>query len=342
LCTVTARHDGALADEVGTAGIERHDLGARRLADPLALMRFLVLLRRQCTDLVHAHGQDAAVLARWARRVGQFRLVITRHVLDEPSRGFRQRVRQHAAISAVRAADAVVAVSKSAADRLSELASLPRTRIEVIPNGIELDRYDPAGNAVGASRVRRELGLGPDTVAVLVPAVLRPGKGHDTLLAAVPRVRRHVPDAAFLLAGDGELADALGARAQQLGGAVRMLGHRNDMPGLMAAAAVVCLPSRSEAFPTVLLEAAASGRPVVATRVGGVPEVVDHGRTGILVPPADPAALAQALAELLQDAARRRRLGETALARARSDFAVSCQAGQTTELWRRVLGERAV
>lgn len=340
LCTVTARHDGPLSKELATAGIVRFDLGARRLADPLALGRLWGLLSRERFDLVHAHGQDAAVLAHWARRLRRFRLVITRHVVEEPSGDWRQRARACAAASALGAADAVVAVSRSAATRLSELGSVRPTRIDVIPNGIDTARFDPAANAAPGGALRRELGVGEGSPVVLMPALLRPGKGHDVLFEAVPRVRDRVPGATFLLAGAGELEWALERRAEPLRGAVRLLGYRDDIPALMAAADVVCLPSRSEALPTVLLEAAAAGRPAVASRVGGIPEVVEDGRTGLLVASSNPGELAEALTVLLREPSRRGELGRAALEKARREFTLESQVRRTAAVWQRVLRER--
>ncbi|HUH12246.1 MAG TPA: glycosyltransferase family 4 protein [Longimicrobiales bacterium] len=340
LCTLTAAHDGGLAAELEASGVERLDLGATRLVDPAALLRLRRLLRDGGFDLVHAHGQDAAVMAHWARRLARFRLVITRHVLEEPAGSWRERARARAALRALRAADAVVAVSRGTVQGLVTGGVTPR-RIEVIPNGIDLERFDPADTAAAGRAIRAAYAHEPGAVVVLVPAVLRAGKGHPVLLEAIPGVRERVPGAVFLLAGGGPLAEEIAVAAKGAGPAVRMLGHREDMPALMAAADAVCLPSRAEALPTVLLEAAAAARPVVASRVGGVPEVVEHGRTGLLVPPGDPAALATALLELLEAPARRRALGEAALIRARESFGLETQVGRTLELWRRVAEEAA-
>ncbi|HEV8304527.1 MAG TPA: glycosyltransferase, partial [Gemmatimonadales bacterium] len=168
VCTLTARLDGPLAAELCAAGVPRHDLGARRLADPRLLVRLFRLLARERPDLVHAHGQDASILAGAARWVRAFPLVITRHVMDEPMANLRQRLRARAACAALRRADAVVAVSRAAAERLAELHGRPREAIHVIENGIELERF--AGGAPGArQRVRAALGAGPDEPLVLVP-----------------------------------------------------------------------------------------------------------------------------------------------------------------------------
>lgn len=345
LCTVTNRLDGPLAEELANAGIVRFDLGARRLADPLALIRLLWLVRREGIDLVHAHGQDAAVLADWARRVARFRLVITRHVMEEPTGTRRRRLRARAACAAIRRADAVVTVSRAIAQRLTELSGRPVEAIRVIPNGIELARFAGDGPTARSS-VRESLGAGVNQPLVLVPAALRDGKGHEVLLQAIPDLRRRVPTVRVLFAGEGEREAALRSQARAAGESVTFLGLRSDIPDLMHACDLVVLPSTTrsdgtveEALPTVLIEAAAAARPVVATRLSGSPEIVVDGRTGLLVPPSDPTALADAIATLLLDPDRARACGVEGRRVARRRFAIETQIDHTTALWRRVLGK---
>lgn len=341
VCTVTARHDGRPARELADAGVERLDLGARRLADPAALFRLRRLLAVRGIDVLHAHGQDATILGALGTVGRQCAFVATRHVLAEPEGSWRERLRARMASRAFGRADLVVAVSRAVADRLARSGSVPRERIRVMPNGVELERFDDAaagGSESARASARRELGLGSDEAVVLVPAVFRPGKGHELLLEAVPALRRRVPGVRILLAGGGGRAATLEARARrmELGDAVRFLGHREDVPRLLRACDVVALPSRAEALPTALIEAAAAGRPAVATRVGGTPEVVEHGETGLLVEPGDAGALASALAGLLEDADRARRYGRAARRRAEQRFDIDRQVERTLELWREV------
>lgn len=342
-CTVTDRHDGPPARELAGAGVPRLDLGARRLADPAAVWRLRRILARRRTGLLHAHGQDATVLGALATVGRPTAFVATRHVLEEPRRSWRERARARLTLWAFGRADAAVAVSRAAADRLAQETHLGPETIRVIPNGVELDRFAlPGGEEETAARaaVRRELGLAPEAPAVLTPAVLREGKGHEALLEAAARLRERAPGVGLLLAGDGGRREALEALAGRLGvgDAVRFLGHRDDVPRLLAACDVVALPSRAEALPTALLEAAAAGRPAVATRVGGTPEVVVHGETGLLVEPDDPDALARALADLLLDPERARRLGRAARRRAEERFDLGLQVERTLALWSEVAG----
>jgi glycosyltransferase involved in cell wall biosynthesis len=335
-CTVTARHDGPLAAELSEAGVIRRDLGARRLADPLAPLRLLQLLRRERVDVVHAHGQDASILGAAVRSLSGVPLIITRHVLDEPSANWRQSLRARLALAAARRADAVVAVSSAAADRLAETARLPRAAIRVIPNGIDLERFGQPQLTARRAELRRALGFGPRDQLVLLPAVLREGKGHDLLIEALPALKARVPAARVLFAGGGECETALRLQAQPHGDAIVFLGPRQDIPELLAACDLVVLPSRAEALPTALIEAAAAGRPVVATRVGGTAEVVEHGRTGWLVPPDNAATLVDAVATLLIDRERARAFGAAARRLAYEQFAIDVQVERTLALWSEV------
>lgn len=339
VCTVTSRYDGALAAELADAGVSRSDLGARRLTDPRSLARLLQLLDRQRPHLVHAHGQDASIIAAAARSLSGVPLAITRHVLDEPAATWRERVRSRATLAALRRADVVVAVSQAVAERLTTPGRIASESVHVIQNGIELERFN--GDHAAARQAHRA-SVSPDTDGplVLVPALLREGKGHEVLLRAVPAIRSRVPSARLLFAGGGDRELVLRAEARGLEHAVHFLGPRSDMPELLAACDLVVLPSLWEALPTALIEAAAAGRPVVATRIGGVPEVVVDGETGLLVPPNDPAALAHAIVTLLLDSERARAFGAAGRRLARQRFSIEAQVARTLDLWHSLVDGR--
>ncbi len=341
LCTVSSRRDELVTGGDPGAGIVRYGLGARRLADPLALFRLVRLVRRRRINLLHAHGQDASILAALARGFAPLRLVITRHVLEEPCNGWRQRARAGLTLAALRRADAVIAVSTAAAHQLSSLAHIPLQEIRVIRNGIDLPRFNAPDLSARAAAIRQTLGVTDRTALVLVPAVLREGKGHEVLLNAWGAVRAQFPDARLAVAGAGEREAALREQAHSHGKSVIFLGMCDTMEALLAASDLVVLPSLAEALPTVLMEAAAVGRPVVATRVGGIPEIVEHGRTGILVPPLRPDALARAILALLLDPERAQEVGAAARVLAREQFSVQTQVRRTLEFWEQVGGSQS-
>ncbi len=197
---------------------------------------------------------------------------------------------------ALRRAAAVVAVSRPLADAMVDLGVAP-ARITIVGNGVDGERFRPRDRAAA----RAALGLPPGPLAVQV-GNLKASKGVLDLLAAVPALRALVPDARVALVGGGEAQAAVAAAAAPLGDAVRLTGpiDADDVATWMAAADVVVLASWNEGTPNVLLEALASGRRVVATTVGGIPDVVHAPALGTLVPPRDPPALAAALATALR------------------------------------------
>jgi|KBSSwiStaDraftv2_1062776.scaffolds.fasta_scaffold176750_2 glycosyltransferase involved in cell wall biosynthesis len=181
----------------------------------------------------------------------------------------------------------VVANAEAAASRLRR-EGVASSRISVVPNGLDLSRYTPRPLP---SKLRR----------IVAVANLRPGKGHDTLIAAAPSILERFPDAHFDLIGDGTERESLErlVRERGLTAAFTFSGHVENVPERLAAADLFTLPSESEAFPNAVLEAMAAGLPIVASAVGGICEVVHQNRTGLLVPPRDPQALADALCRLM-------------------------------------------
>ncbi len=213
-------------------------------------------------------------------------------------------------------------------------------RIACLPNGIDPAAYGREDRAAA----RRALGLPPQALVLLAPARLHPQKRHADLLGALAQVDRDGGrDWLLLCAGEGELRSALEAQAAAAGLAerVRFLGRRQDLPRLYAAADLVVLASAIEGLPLALLEAQAAGRAVLATAVGGVPEAVDDGRTGLLVPAGDPAALAGGLRRLLDDAALREALGAAGPAWVRERFGIDRYARELEALYDRWLAETA-
>lgn len=211
---------------------------------------------------------------------------------------------------------------------------LPSRKIVLIHNGVETEPFDRADK--GSSAVRRALQIPPGHRVAITVANLIPYKGHADLLEAAAAVVARVPQTVFLFAGeDRGLQASLEQRAASLGilGHVRFLGLRTDIPALLAASDVAVLASHEEGFSNSLLEAMAAGLPVVATCVGGNPEAVVEGETGWLVPPGDPGALADRLADLLENPARARAWGRSARARVERCFSVEKAARLHEDLY---------
>lgn len=335
LCTLNGRRDGPLADALGLMGIPRHDLGARSLTDVQALGRLGRFLRDERFDLVHAQDPYSAMMAGAVGAVRQVRIVMTRHVLDEPAGTVAAAARRQLLHASVRHLfSRVIAVSECVRQRFSEIARVSLDRIDTVFNGI-----DVAGFAPGAVRaeMRRKLGLAATEKVLVMVAVMRGGKGHEVLFDAAARLSPQVPDLKVLLVGDGPDAPALRALAAPLGDRIRFLGTRSDVPDILAASDVLVLPSWSEALPNVLLEAGAAGLPSIATRVGGIGEILEHGRTGFLIEPGDAAALASYAGRLVTEQDLARAMGEAARQRIEAVFSLDQQARHTRAVYERTL-----
>lgn len=236
-----------------------------------------------------------------------------------------------------RRADAFVAVSREDQRRMIEIEGVPAAKTRFIPNGIPRVLPPTPGRDV-----RAELGLGAETPLVGVVATLRPQKALDVMIGAVPALRERVPGATVLLIGGGEEEARLRALVADrgLGDAVRLLGERHDVPDLVASLDVAALSSDFEGSPLSVMEYMEAAKPVVATSVGGLPDLIEEGVNGLLVPPQDPPALAAALAELLLDPERAKRMGEAGRVRRREEFSIEATARRVGELYEELLAAR--
>ncbi|MFC7621700.1 glycosyltransferase [Microlunatus sp. GCM10028923] len=316
------------------AGVTVHELHAGRY-DLRAVGRVTRLLRRLRPDLVHTHLKHADLVGGLAARRLGLPAVSTLHVIEPPPAGWPDRVRIGLAVLARRRLFArVIAVSSAQQDWYRSLTGRADGLVR-IPNGVaHPGPTDPRA-------VRTELGVRPGELLAVTVSLLRPEKGHALLLDAVRRYAGD-PPLVFALAGDGELLPELTDRVAAdpiLRDRVRLLGYRSDVDALLAAADLVIQPSLADALPTAVISALAAGRPVVATAVGGLPDLITP-QCGRLVPAGDPDALAAAVAEVVGDPALRRRLGLAARERHRRCFSAVGWAKQLRALYDEVLGER--
>ena len=291
---VACQAGGVLAERARAAGLAVREMRFRGDLWPAAALALASALRETRPDVVHLHDPHAVSAGLLARRLaGRSTLVATRRV-DFALRGFLSRRKY-------RACDRVIAVSEAIAGVLRR-GGLPTGRVRVVYEGVP-DR--PA--QTGGREALRELGIPEDAPVVGNVAALTGHKDQATLLAAAARVGVRMPDARFVIVGEGELRGRLEALSRELGLGQRCVfaGFRADLDRLIPAFTVFCLSSHMEGLGTSLLDAMAFGVPVVATAAGGIPEAVTDGITGRLVPPRDPDALAAALVEALEDRKRR-------------------------------------
>ncbi|MDM7325323.1 MAG: glycosyltransferase [Thermus sp.] len=284
--------------ELDSAGIPVHSLGmVQGRPSPSGLWRLARLVKGFRPQVVHAHMIHANLLARVTRVMAPIPvLVCTAHSTVEIGRSFRSERATHLAYRLTDfLCDLTTQVSPEGVRRFLAGRAVPPGKLRYIPNGVDTTRFAPDGEL--RARMRGELGLAEDAFVWLAVGRLEEAKDYPTLLQAFVGVIRQHPEARLLVVGKGSLESHLRSLAQALGleGAVALLGLRQDIPGLMAAADAFVMSSLWEGMPMVLLEAHAAGLPVVATDVGGNREVVQEGVTGYLVPPGDPDALAGAM-----------------------------------------------
>jgi sugar transferase (PEP-CTERM/EpsH1 system associated) len=323
---------GRLAEEVERSGATVHALGKRPRLDLRTLVRLARLMRQERADVVHTHlwtsslwGRLAALLARVPVRV------VTEHDIDTWRRGWHFAAdRFLAAIT-----DHFIFVSREVEAFYHERLGLDPARGQVVRNGVDLSPFDAA---VDPGEVRERIGLPRDAVVAGVVGRLDERKGHRYFLEAFALLAGREPALRGLVVGEGREGAAIEARhaALGLGERVRLLGYWPSLAEALAATDVFVLPSLMEGHPLAVLEAMAAGKPVVATRVGGNPEAVEDGVTGLLVPPRDPEALANAIATLARDPERARLMGREGRRRVEQRFSLDSARRANEELYLRL------
>ena len=325
--------DASLA-RLRDAGVDVVFLERRHRFDMRPLAR-LAQLRHGRVDVIHAHKFGSNV---WAALLGHALgvpvVVAHEHTWSFEGQPFRRLADRHVV---ARLSDAVIAVSEADRARMVAEVGMPADRVVLIHNGIA---ESEGGDDVA---VRRELGLAPGAPVLLQTATLRPQKAVEVMIAATALVRRTYPDVRLLVAGEGD-AGALRALAAEHGvaDAVSLLGARTDVADLRAAATVGVLSSDFEGMPLAVLEYMAAGLPVVATDVGGLPEIVRDGETGFLVAPRDPVALAERIGHLLADPTLAREMGERGRRRQEEQFSREAMVAAVTGLYARLLASKGV
>jgi glycosyltransferase involved in cell wall biosynthesis len=298
-------------------------------------VRLAAHIRGGSFNIVHAHGPLTYLHAALASRLAGVPCVYTEHARDWDSAGAAVRWSEWLA---ARLVARVVAVSEETRDKLTGLIGVAPSKVSVIINGVE-GAFANGDRPRVRAEVRAELGL-PETGPVVgFVGRLTPQKGPLFLIEAAALLQRRLPEARFIVIGDGESRPECERLAGELGieGAVVFAGYRSDVSRLLAAFDLFVMPSVWEGTPLVLLEAMAAARPIVASSVGGIPQVVEDGESGLLIPPGDARTLAETMARALQEPGLAARLGEGALRRYRQSYSLDRMFQDYADLYRSCL-----
>jgi glycosyltransferase involved in cell wall biosynthesis len=327
-------HEPDLSDYVAAleaVGVEVVRFPIRADLDPLVLWRLVRFLRARKPDVVHAHLIHGDLYGTLAARLTRVPYVISTKHNDDAfrQRGFYAWLDRTAA----HCQDRIITISHHLKRFHVDVEGLPADRIVTIHYGL-----DPSAFLQGVGEdvdVRAELDVPTDTPLAGVVGRLTEQKGHAYLLEAFAAVVQEFPSARLLVVGDGKLRPALERQVAHLGlcGSVTFTGRRENVPHIMLALDVLVMPSLWEGFGLVLLEAMAAGKPLVASRVSAIPEIVVDGETGFLVPPGDSHSLAQTLLKVLRDPELGRRMGRKGRARLEREFSVEKMVRATERIY---------
>jgi glycosyltransferase involved in cell wall biosynthesis len=331
ICSITDRMQ--MAAQFRRAGIQVHTLGLRRKTDLTVALRLRSLLKQLRPDILHTYLLHSNVLGRIVGRlVGVPAVIGSERTIGQAGRLGRFITRLTNPLT-----DAVEVNSEIGASAVEHDLGVSPEKIELVRSGIDLNAY---GGSLRRTEIRTEFGLTDDQHLVLYVGRLRPVKGVEYGIRSFASATERHNNMHMAVAGEGEQLDYLRNLANELGLGEKttFLGVRNDLPDLLSAADSVLMPSLNEGFPRTAIEAMAAGKPLIATRVGGTPEAITDNETGLLVPPADIDAMANALVELVGDPGLQSRLGTTGRKRAMQTYSIDNYVSRLDGLYRQLLG----
>jgi glycosyltransferase involved in cell wall biosynthesis len=325
---------GWLGEEFRCRGFRPETFSLRRPLDWRCLVGLVRMLLATGIDVVHSHEFTMGVYGTAAAMAVKRPHIITMH----GGKSFAAKLRRRVALRWAARQSVMVAVSHATAQFLSDSLRVPAARLGVVPNGVSFVAGD-------GRLMREEFGLREGEAIIVSVGNLYPVKGYDVLIQALSLLQADRPDLTWraMIAGRGHDEGRLRQLIERKELATRclLLGHRDDIPDLLAAADVYALPSLSEGLPLALLEAMLAGKPIVASDVGGIPEAIGSNNVALLVTPGNAERLAEALATLLSDRDRAEQLGHKARTRARREFGARRMMERYEELYYRAIRSHA-
>jgi glycosyltransferase involved in cell wall biosynthesis len=339
---VSARYStpGPIAEEINKMGVPVKRLPRLGRIDPLLLWRMWREIRRERPHVVHTHLFKSDFHGRLAARLAGVPVVVS--TLHNCHNWARNPVLGRTYGLTARFADEIIAVSEEVREHAVRYAHLDEKKVTTIPNAIPIERFKDA-KALGPA-IRREFGIPFDVPVLGIVARLTEQKDHENFLRAAGIISEAAPGTRFLIAGEGPLRASLAdlAATLDLAEVVTFTGARADIPAVYGAMDILVFSSRWEGLPVAMLEGMASCLPVVATEVGGIPGVLEHGVSGIIVPPSDPGSLASACLKLINNPILGQQMGAAGYAHVKAHYSIDAMVDATSRLYQSLLRKAKV
>jgi glycosyltransferase involved in cell wall biosynthesis len=341
--------EGDIEKDARQAGVKLrllHNLG-REISpwnDLLTLLKLYFYIKKERFDIVHTHVSKAGILGRWAAKLAGVPIIVhTTHgnIFHGYFNSFFTKFFILLQKLTALITDKMITLTDIEKEQWLNQGIGKSTQYTAILSGIDLKRFNPENVQIEPYEMRKKLGLHTNDFVIGTVGRIVPIKGHKYFIQAAAEVIREIPNAKVLLVGDGPIRNEMEELTVQLGieGQVFFLGVRKDVPELLSIMDLFVLPSLNEGMGRALVEAMAMGLPVIASQVGGVPEVVTDGKTGILVPAQNPTALAKAIVKLARDAKLSRELAQAGYKRAHSAFGAETMVDRISAVYQELLAE---
>lgn len=336
VCALQVRNGNPIADQIRALGIPVDLLHIPYLRDLTALPRLIKYLREVGADLVHVQLEFSDIFGNIAAKILRLPSVSTLHTMPSQDMQIKLKLHQSLELFVLRHfCDVVISVSEVARDFYLNISSMRPSALRTIYNGIDLSQISDRDQIGALAGVRNEMGIPIDANVLTTVAVLRELKGIQFMIQALPAILARFPNSYYLIVGHGDYLEEL-VRQVGLAGVkehVVFAGQRNDVQRFLQASDVFVLPTLTEALPTVLAEAMAARLPIVASAVGGVPEMIVDGQNGRLIPAADPQALSDACLDLLSRPEESAKMGEKGWEVVNQKFNIETQVAHLETLY---------
>jgi len=340
VCALQVRLGNPIASELERIGIPVDFVPVPNLRDPLNIIRVLTYLRFHKPQIVHTQLEFSDVLGTLGAKILGIPSVSTLHTLDSfaekrSSSSWRLRIRWFILRMF---SDRIIAVSEKTRIHHLQSGKLGPDKVITLYNGIDISRFKNK-DQYQRTKIRQELNIPIDSLIIITVAVLREPKGIQNMISAFPVILEQVPNAHYLIVGDGPYAESLQdlVTALAIQDHVTFAGHRTDIPALLACSDLFVLPTLKDALPTVIIEALAAEKPIVASDIGGVPEIIENKVNGLLVQPGDLSSLSTACLSLIKNSEQTRQIILAGSNIVQQKFSIDVQIEKLSTLYEELL-----